>query len=68
MRQRSVVVTKLGIDQVRIRKGLVYSTSDTQELRADIYTPPGPQQSTGLPAVIIVSGDGPPERVCKKSS
>jgi acetyl esterase/lipase len=61
MRQRSVVLTQRGMDQARIRKGLLYGTSDTQELRADVYSPPGPQHGTRLPAVIFVSGDGPPE-------
>lgn len=61
IRRRPLVLTKRGMDHAHVRKDLVYTTSGTQELRADIYSPPGPQQGTRLPAVIFVNGDGPPE-------
>jgi hypothetical protein len=61
IQRRPLVLTKCGMDQAHVRKDLVYATSYTQELRADFYSPPGPQQGTRLPAVIFVNGDGPPE-------
>ncbi|MBG9564969.1 alpha/beta hydrolase [Brevibacillus agri] len=44
---------------VEVKKDVVYKTSDRGDLKMDVYYPKGSECSKGMPAVILIHGDGP---------
>lgn len=58
---KRVVYALPGMEQVPVRKDLVYRQVGGQDLRLDIYYPPDLTEDGRLPAVVFVHGDGPPE-------
>jgi acetyl esterase/lipase len=59
-----VVLTVPGMDAVSRRRDIVYKAGDSEPLRLDVYTPPGPAQPR--PGVILVHG-GPIPRTGAKN-
>jgi acetyl esterase/lipase/ketosteroid isomerase-like protein len=53
---RPVVYAVPGMDQVQVRKDLVYKKSDDPNLKMDVYTPPGLAAGEKRPAVIFIHG------------
>jgi acetyl esterase/lipase len=56
---KPVVYTVPGMDQVQVRKDLVYKKSDDPNLKMDVYTPPGLAAGEKRPAVIFIHGGAP---------
>jgi acetyl esterase/lipase len=52
----TVVLKVPGMDRVRVRKDLVYSTVDGAALGADVYLPPDGTKAARPPVVILVAG------------
>jgi acetyl esterase/lipase len=57
--EERVVYSIPGMEQARVREGLVYRTLEDEELKLDIYYPAGYVPGAPLPAVILVHGDWP---------
>ncbi len=51
------------MEQVPVRKDIVYKTVDGQDLGMDVYYPPAIQSHTPRPAVLLVHGGSQPEHV-----
>ena len=49
------------MEQVPVRKDIIFKTVDALALKMDVYYPQEMEQGTTLPAVILVSGEVPPE-------
>jgi acetyl esterase/lipase len=58
--QKLPVYSLPGMDDARVERDLPYRTVDDEAYLADIYRPPG-ADTTPLPAIIFVHGDGPLE-------
>jgi acetyl esterase/lipase len=56
---KPVVYTVPGMDQVQVRKDLVYKKSDDPNVKMDLYTPPGLAKGEKRPAVIFIHGGAP---------
>lgn len=56
---KPVVYSVPGMDQVQVRKDLVYKQTDDPNVRMDIYTPPGLAAGERRPAVVFVHGGAP---------
>lgn len=56
MVNRPVVYKVPGMDQVQMRKDLVYKETNDANVRMDIYTPPGLAAGERRPAVIFIHG------------
>ena len=56
---KPVVYSVPGMDQVQVRKDLVYKRTDDPNVRMDIYTPPGLAAGEKRPAVIFIHGGAP---------
>ncbi|MFL6232814.1 MAG: alpha/beta hydrolase [Thermoanaerobaculia bacterium] len=56
---KPVVYTVPGMDQVQVRKDLVYKKSEDPNLKMDVYTPPGLAKGEKRPAVIFIHGGAP---------
>jgi len=56
---RPVVYSVPGMDQVKVRRDLVYKRSDDPNMRMDVYTPPGVAAGEKRPAVIFLHGGAP---------
>lgn len=56
---KPVVYTVPGMDQVQVRKDLVYKKSDDPNVKMDVYTPPGLAAGEKRPAVIFIHGGAP---------
>jgi dienelactone hydrolase len=63
LRQLQVVYRLPGMERAHIRKELAYTSALGEELCADVYSPPDVALGVRLPAVIFVSGDGPPTMI-----
>jgi acetyl esterase/lipase len=61
MVNRPVVYSVPGMDQVTVRKDLVYMPSDDPNVRMDLYLPPGLKTGERRPAVLFVHGGAPPQ-------
>ncbi len=61
MVNRPVVYSVPGMDQVTVRKDLVYMPSDDPNVRMDLYLPPGLAAGETRPAVLFVHGGAPPQ-------
>ena len=59
MVNRPVVYSVPGMDQVTVRKDLVYTPSDDPNVRMDVYQPPGLKTGERRPAVLFVHGGAP---------
>jgi acetyl esterase/lipase len=59
MVNRPVVYKVPGMDQVKVRKDLVYKQTDDPNLRMDVYAPPGLAAGEKRPAVIFIHGGAP---------
>ena len=59
-----VVLSVPGMDQVSVRRNVVYKTADGEPLHMDVYSPPGPPRAR--PTVILIHG-GPIPRVGAKN-
>jgi acetyl esterase/lipase len=59
-----IVFTVPGMEDVNVRRDLVYKTADDQPLHMDVYSPPGPAQPR--PAVVLIHG-GPIPRIGAKN-
>jgi acetyl esterase/lipase len=59
MVNRPVVHAVPGMDQVTVRKDLVYTKSFDPNVRMDVYQPPGLQAGERRPAVLFVHGGAP---------
>jgi len=57
---KRIVYAVSGMEQVQVRKNLVYKTGDNEELHADIYLPPGMTQDERRPAVFFIHGGSLP--------
>ncbi len=53
---RRIVLSVDGMDRVVARRGLSYPTADGQQLRMDVYLPPGLAATERRPAVVFVHG------------
>lgn len=58
---RRVVYNIPSMEQVAVRKDLVYKAIDDMELAMDVYYPRDYTDGTSRPAVLYIHGDGPPE-------
>ncbi|HEY7214514.1 MAG TPA: DUF4440 domain-containing protein [Thermoanaerobaculia bacterium] len=56
MVNRPVVYKVPGMDQVKVRKDLVYKETSDANVRMDVYTPPGLAAGEKRPAVIFIHG------------
>jgi len=59
MVNRPVVYSVPGMDQVAVRKDLVYTKSDDPNVRMDVYQPTGLKTGERRPAVLFVHGGAP---------
>src|SRR5262245_28682411 len=53
---KQVVYTMPGMDEVSVRRGVVYRTLDAGPLELDVYYPPDARASVSLPAILLVTG------------
>lgn len=53
---KRIVYAVSGMEQVEVRKDLVYKRTEETELKADVYLPPGLAEDEGRPAVIYIHG------------
>ena len=60
---RGVIYTIPGMEQAKVQKDLIYKTVEGMDLKLDLYFPAHHDGHTPLPAVILVHGDAPPERL-----
>ncbi|HEV8577668.1 MAG TPA: DUF4440 domain-containing protein [Thermoanaerobaculia bacterium] len=56
MVNRPVVYKVPGMDQVKVRKDLVYTETKDANVRMDVYTPPGLAAEEKWPAVVFIHG------------
>ncbi len=56
---KPVVYAVPGMDQVQVRKDLVYKPTDDPNVRMDVYAPPGLAAGERRPAAIFVHGGAP---------
>jgi acetyl esterase/lipase len=56
---KPVVYKVPGMDQVRVRKDLVYKKTDDPNVKMDVYAPPGLAAGERRPAVILIHGGAP---------
>jgi hypothetical protein len=56
---RPVVYSVPGMDQVTVRKDLVYTKSDDPNVKMDLYLPPGLKPGEKRPAVLFLHGGAP---------
>lgn len=61
--QMRVLYTLPGMEQVPVRRGIVYKTVDGEDLKLDIYYPLDMQPGTARSAVLFVHGGSQPEHV-----
>lgn len=61
--ERSVIYTIPGMEQANIQKDLAYKAVEGVNLKLDVYSPAHHNGYTPLPAVILVHGDAPQERL-----
>ncbi|HEU0002467.1 MAG TPA: hypothetical protein VFQ36_16295, partial [Ktedonobacteraceae bacterium] len=61
MAQKRIVYQIPGMEQVKVRKDITYKTVDGYVLGMDVYYPPDVLEKATLPAIILVSGELPPE-------
>lgn len=60
---RYVIYTIPGMEQAKVQKDLIYKTVEGMDLKLDVYYPAHHDGHTPLPAVILVHGDAPQERL-----
>src|ERR1044071_9067148 len=53
---KRIVYSVPGMEQVKVRKNFVYKRVGGEELRADVYSPPGSQTGARRPAVLFIHG------------
>lgn len=59
MKQKRVVCELPGMDQVTVRKEIVYKTVNDLALKMDLYLPADRHSDTRYPCVVFVHGDAP---------
>ncbi len=59
----SIVYRIPAMEQVAVRKDLIYKTADSFDFKLDVYSPAATQDGERLPAVLFIHGDGTPEQL-----